>query len=61
MRKYTDTAAERAKRGREMTWIRRRHGVIGHGGRWLTQGEAIRLLKRLAAERRQRLGLGGEA
>lgn len=61
MRKYNDAASRQAKWRRETSYIRRHHGVIHHGGRWLTQGEAIRLLKRLAAERRQRPGFGDEA
>lgn len=61
MRKSTKTASRRAKMQRETGYVRRHHGVIHHGGRWLTSGEAIRLLERLAAERRNRLGFGDEA
>ncbi|WP_287980372.1 hypothetical protein [Sphingomonas sp.] len=46
----------RAKERRENEWIRRRRGAIRYGGRWLTQGEMIRLLQRLAEQRRARDG-----
>lgn len=55
------TMSERAKRRRQTVWIRRHHGAIRYGGRWLTGAETIRLLERLAAERRQRLGRGDDA
>lgn len=48
----------RAKARRETEWIRRRRGAIRYGGRWLTQGEMIRLLQQLAEQRRVRDGDG---
>ena len=61
MRKYDNAASKQAKRQRETSYVRRHHGVIHYGGRWLTPGQALRLLERLAAERRNRCSFGDEA
>ncbi|MCD2323037.1 hypothetical protein LQ953_03290 [Sphingomonas sp. IC-56] len=61
MRDYSGTGSDRARRHRETVWIRRRHGAIRYGSRWLTSAEMIRLLEKLSAERRHRLGRGDDA
>lgn len=58
MRKHSETGSEQAKRQRETNYVRRHRGGIHYGGRWLTPGEMMRLLQRLAEQRRARNGGG---